>query len=322
MPKNPIKHLEGIYLDNFEMQVGTIGEYAFTLTISKRKDNKLIKVKFVRHEKTSIYYAISDYNSKEFKDIFLTSMTKCFPDISKMFLTNGEIKQILEKIEIMRYRVMVEFGVAKKRLHEGKKESVITYTDTSYKEIWDKISKDDQWIQSIRYRAEKNMKDKATYASFFKGTITRDCHFIIWGEFKILTDVIIPHALELISKRNDCILTTSKSAPNLEPKPIMIKFGNPLFSNIEKNKSYLKSIAEMPSYSVSAYHNNPYIHASLVDYEDGSSYDLWVLSKNNLIIIPRFEASIASLSRLVNHVFERIGEGRVENFEESESLIN
>ena len=74
-------------------------------------------------------------------------------------------------------------------------------------------------------------------------------------------------------------------------------------------------IADMPDSSISKYHVNPHIHLSLVDYTDGSSYDIWVLASDQLTIIPQIRASGASLRRLVNYVFERIGEGRVEKYD-------
>jgi hypothetical protein len=53
----------------------------------------------------------------------------------------------------------------------------------------------------------------------------------------------------------------------------------------------------------------------MLDYLDGSSYDVWVLATDRLVIIPQFSASMASFSRLVNHIFERIHEGKVEKYE-------
>jgi len=41
-----------------------------------------------------------------------------------------------------------------------------------------------------------------------------------------------------------------------------------------------------------------------------------VLSTDRMAIIPQFSASTASMKRLVNHVFERIHEGKVEKYEE------
>ena len=48
---------------------------------------------------------------------------------------------------------------------------------------------------------------------------------------------------------------------------------------------------------------------------DGSSYDLWAVTSDRLVIIPQIRASGASMRRLVNHVFEGMGEGSVERYE-------
>lgn len=65
----------------------------------------------------------------------------------------------------------------------------------------------------------------------------------------------------------------------------------------------------------SVYCDRPHLHMSLVDYTDGSSYDIWALLSDRLAIIPQIFASKRSMSRLVNHIFEKIGGGRLERYD-------
>ena len=48
--------------------------------------------------------------------------------------------------------------------------------------------------------------------------------------------------------------------------------------------------------SVSVLHGNPYVHLSILDYHDGSAFDLWVLDRQRLIIVPQLKASIPPLN--------------------------
>jgi hypothetical protein len=95
---------------------------------------------------------------------------------------------------------------------------------------------------------------------------------------------------------------------NGEIRPVFIEYSNNIFENVEQNKRLIKSLSEFPKSSYSVYHGNPYLHMSMVDYCDGSSYDIWVVSSNRLIIIPQLRATFNSLSRLCEHILKRFME--------------
>ena len=48
---------------------------------------------------------------------------------------------------------------------------------------------------------------------------------------------------------------------------------------------------------------------------DGSTFDLWVLSANRLVLVPQMKASIGAIKRIVSHVFDNYAEGHIGNFE-------
>ncbi len=316
--KDPIDCFTEWQPQRFETEI--IKKTNHSVAVLLRKNEESIKLLLVKHDTIpTIYYAISDCKSADFKAIFTKFIEKYFPDISKIFLTNNDIYLILDDLG-KSHKIMVELAIGKKRLGK-KKESIIRYTDKPYKKVFQEIGEADQWIHSVRYRAEPSVNESYKSASKFKGTIRRECYFAIKDDFGTLISKIIPHAIKLASIRNRHLQASSQSASRPMPEPVVIKFYDNLFLDTQKNKDHLESIAAMRSCSISTYHNNPYIHASLVDYKDGSSYDLWALTQDRLVIIPIFEASVASMSRLVNHIFERIGEGKVEKFEEIEPRV-
>jgi len=286
----------------------------FTIRLSK-EGHQSIKVVFVRHpHNPTIYFALSDCKSGEFKEIFTNFINKYFPTISRIFLTNNELYRIFHKIKELGYNVLVEFSVGKKRLSKTQKESYIRYTNKPYAEVFDEMYQHDQWVQSIRYRADLILNDGSSEISF-RGTISRDCYFSAKKNISSLIHKIIPEAIQLASVRNEHLKLSAESAQEPKPKPTVINFEENVFEDISKNQSYVDALAELPSCSVSEYHTNPYIHLSLVDYLDGSSYDIWVVSSDRMVIIPQFSASNASIRRVVNHIFERIHDGVVEKYE-------
>jgi hypothetical protein len=56
------------------------------------------------------------------------------------------------------------------------------------------------------------------------------------------------------------------------------------------------------------------VNVSLVDYLDGSSFDVWVLSNKEITLVPQLRASEASIARLMNHIFEKFGEGIIKEY--------
>lgn len=285
---------------------------AFSIILTK--NHIKIKIIFVRYsENPALYIAISNCKTTEFYE-FIKFINKYFPDISNIFLTNNEMSKIFQDVEKLNYDIMVEYSVGKKRLMNNNKESTIKYTNKPYREVFDEIAQNDQWIQTIRYRINKKSLKNKTKTKVIKGTITRDCRYSIINDFQILRNTIIPNSIKLSSIRNKHLSSSSKTANNKKPEPIVIDFGENVFTDIDKNSLYINAITTMRACSVSQYHSNPYLHISLVDYLDGSSYDIWVLTSNKMIIIPHFVASVPSMKRLVNHIFERIHDGKVEKY--------
>jgi hypothetical protein len=61
-------------------------------------------------------------------------------------------------------------------------------------------------------------------------------------------------------------------------------------------------------------HGNPYIFLTIIDYVDGSTFDIWVLKANELIIVPQLKSTVNSLKRVISHIFDRYAEGTIQEF--------
>jgi hypothetical protein len=54
-----------------------------------------------------------------------------------------------------------------------------------------------------------------------------------------------------------------------------------------------------------------------LDYYDGSSFDVWVVSNNRIVVVPQFRGSLQAIKRLVNHIFDTYAEGQIEDYTEA-----
>ncbi len=103
--------------------------------------------------------------------------------------------------------------------------------------------------------------------------------------------------------------------PDLSTSPLVIEFDADQFGEVEENKRLVQAMRKLRTASVSVLHGNPYLHLSLLDYLDGSAFDLWVLDDRRIIIVPQLKGSVASIKRLVNHIFDDYAEGHLSSYQ-------
>lgn len=303
--------------DTFTMKVSKIFE-----TFDKTKHREeTIRARILKYNNYPIYMIFSNCSKLQFKTIITALINKHYPSISRMFLTNHEIKEICNELERKtRNEIVIDFSHVKKRLFGTKKKrtSQMTYTDEHYSSIFEKIYIANQWIESIRFEAKvvSDEVDGRISQPKYLGVISRGCFFSGELRFSPFIDIIIPLAVKYAYGKNEYLNVRSKKAKEENPEPIVINFNEDIFEDISENKNFVDSFLDLEKVSVSSYHSNPYIHISLLDYLDGSSYDLWVVSNNRLIIYPQFSASTASMNRILNHIFERIKDGVIEEYKD------
>ncbi|HUK34936.1 MAG TPA: hypothetical protein VLV86_13525 [Vicinamibacterales bacterium] len=92
-------------------------------------------------------------------------------------------------------------------------------------------------------------------------------------------------------------------APKHEVKPLEIAYEKAVFKSPDDLKRLLESLRRFPNGTCTVLHGNPYLHVTLVDDVDLSGADVWVLSQNNILIVPQLRASTGALKRLVNYIF-------------------
>ena len=259
------------------------------------------------------YCAVSDCRSAEFRGTFKAFASKYSPEISSLFLTNEDMAGVLGGIESEGYRVDAKYFTARGRRRaagpwRGAKGAGIPAADFA------EIGTAARAATTVRYAARPGAPGGRGSRPALRGIIARDCRFSAAAGAGALFKIVIPRAIALSRERNLLMDASAESAGADEVEPTVMVFAEKVFMDKGANAGCVDAIAEMTDCSISKYHVDSHIHLSLVDYTDGSSYDIWVLSSDRLTIIPQIRASGASLRRLVNHIFERICEGRVEQY--------
>lgn len=311
---------------NFKVKYGSSNNNKSIFSIQLAKNDEINKktfgnVLFVRTSAKEVYLAVTDESRIFVESVLRPFIRSYYPDISRAFLSASELQQILELLEnttggeIIVDRITAYRRISSKLQKYSRKEkrkdteAAVTYTSVPYKEAFNDAIARDQWIDKIRF--ELAVDSKLKMEAYF----SRQGLFKFKRSFYPFYQTLLPFIIEIIEKKFKLYSNRSRDITKSKPLPLVIDLDYDVFSDIAQNHRFIESLKKMPYASASVYHANPYVHLSLVDYLDGSSFDIWVLSSNRITVVPQLRASEASVARLMNHIFERFREGDIKEYE-------
>ena len=284
----------------------------------------------VKIANSNVYAAISYDSLKFVKQVMLKYFNHFYSNVSRLYVSSNQVKQILDKLkestsgEIVTDRVvsysrinnkpqiiidkqdkLLEIQKVKEGFKKRTKESDLRWTDEDYSKSFKRAAENDQWIDKITFSVRKENSE------LFFGSLSRDGLFKCNRNLKLFFSTILDTVSKIGNEKVKLFKQRSRLENNGVIKPLTIEFSGNIFKDVEQNHKLIKVLSEFPKSSYTVYHGNPYLHASLVDYCDGSSYDLWVLSEDRMIIVPQLKASFSSISRFCEHIFRRFREGNI-----------
>lgn len=303
----------------------------YELKILEEMDNKLvIKIKKplkndeflegifnVEKFSDSPIYVIATHESQKFVNgILLDFFNSNYSNTSRLYLTSNQLQKILDIIkeklgcEIITERVISYSRIDQSKiispgLKNRKKESDLRWTEETYKSSFERAAENDQWVDKISFYAQKEEK------ILFSASLSREGLFKCSKNMKEFYNIIREELIKVGNKNVSLFSNRSREENKGKIKPISIEYQNNVFEDVKQNKRLISILSEFPKSSYSVYHGNPYLHMSMVDYVDGSSYDIWILSSDKLVIVPQIRATFNSLSRLCEHILKKFQEGNV-----------
>lgn len=326
---NLFEVLESRIIRNFKYSKEELGKDIYSFKLYKKfrgREKKDRESKFIifKHSNTDIYILITHEKYTVFHKDILSFINKFYPKIVKTYIDSKNMKEIFHNLE----KEIEEINIRIKGLsHQSRitnKEANKPYetgrkwTDISFKEMFQKVEENDEWIKSIDFTFTSR---ENSISEQFKDFLNINCQISRNGVFKcdgkyaffyiVIVNYIINKAikdLNLLSNRQRI------KEEKFKPKPIVIEYKYDLFKDVSQNKRLIEVLQKIPFSSVSVSHSNPYLNCSYVDFKDGSSYDIWILSNNEITIIPQMRSSYASLERLSHHIFIGLREGLIKNY--------
>ena len=288
------------------------GRAVLTLSERGRDPIRIAVVKSGRQP--DVYYALSDCPYAEFKARFVSMLDRHVPTISRMHLSNAEMRSIVEAAAGTSNARVRLVSTRSRRPGREKFDSRTDRADTPAEEFVGAADGAGCEIRTVGLACRPDAPDGGDAAGGpWMLTVYRDCRFSARRGTGILFGAVLPRAADLAAGRAEKLLACAKTSNRRTPESLIVRFKDHVFADPSKNRSRVDAIGAMPYTAIIDHPSDQFIHITLVDYGDGSSYGIWALGNDRLAIIPTIFASDASMSRLVNHVMEKFGDATVEN---------
>ncbi len=283
-------------------------ESYFYLTEFEYEEKKGIGYFFRHPDYKNVFVFLTFEKSKIFNHVLQKFFNKHYPQLSRIFLTSFELEQIIKSIEdFVKERVFTKWFVTKRKYINPASDVKYKKQEIYYKHAFIEAKESNQWVSSLRYSFKHNDRLVSGYISRNGVLKYSNGHFFLFFS-KLLDNIakISEDRLRLFSDK------ARKKEEDYIAKPLLIEFEEELFDTKEKISDFVKNVFEkIPYSSYSIMHLNPYLQLSFNDFKDGSSYDLWIVSRTKMFITPQLRATYSSLMNLCNNIFERFKEGKI-----------
>lgn len=194
------------------------------------------------------------------------------------------------------------------------------WTDLPWRMVFSEAQEKGEWFTGLKFIIQR--EDKLGVAhSIASGRVYKkgEIHYDYYHER--FSDTIVAALEQRASDRLSLFQARGIRERNYHPsEPIEIAFDFDAFTSVEDVREFGEIMSKYPHSTKAIYHGNPYYHASIADFKDGSSFELWVLSQNKIVIVPQAKSSAQAFERLISYVFTEFNEGTVNVYEESKQI--
>ena len=280
------------------------------------------RVRFVKMQDPFVYLAVTDGDAA-FVDLALGPFIKSlYPDVSEAALSSAEMRKALGALEqasggAVRIVGMdacpeqyIEGGGSDADGEEERQRPPTACADVPYREAFDEAARSGRRVGAVRALLVLGGSPR------MECHISRRCLSRFRLSMRPFCEGALPYMAGLASDKTRFYSGRSRKENGGRFRALAITLDDGAFGDAFENVRFMRIIRAMPRTMGSTYRQTPHVHMSLVDYMDGSSFDVWATSTNRITIVPQLRATHAAVARLVNHIFERFGEGRVEEYDE------
>lgn len=248
------------------------------------------------------------------------------PLFSPMLLNTTSMRSILNSISRMNQlqgRVMLNRVSWRGRLMEPTQrkllESSQVWTDRPYDEVFDELRDQRKWPTSVHFHFSFSSGDSDHGCNQVEGSMSKGGEFTSSGCLHDYFASVVSVAAD--QARGDQSFFAGRAVQDSAVagfKPLIVKYDEPVFADRSQNRLLARVLESLPNAGVSVLHPNPYLRAAVVDYVDGSVYDIWVVCNDRITIVPKSRATSSALERLCAHICADFRDGTIGDYVEIE----
>ena len=282
-----------------------------------RKHRVRISGRFValRHPQEPLAWVVVTRDSGEFERRVLSRMLGAVrPRATRPLLRSDQIEDVfrhLSAFEGVRDLRLSQVGSRTRIQSEGAARAVEAdrrWTDLSVTEAFSDARESGQWVVDASGTYDWGKVSSADVKVSQRGIVSFR---------KVVAPVFWP-VLDLVSEKGSeryLFLKNRERSPEnqFHSRPFNIDFTHPVLASPDQLRRLKIVLSKIPHVTCTSLHGNPYFHAALVDYRDGSSYEIFVLSDSHLTVVPQGRSSVQALQRLCGKVFSDFREGSLSN---------
>ncbi|MFB6186524.1 MAG: hypothetical protein ABEI86_06625, partial [Halobacteriaceae archaeon] len=112
------------------------------------------------------------------------------------------------------------------------------------------------------------------------------------GDVDLFFNKLLEQFISYGDRKADMFSGKERSRETGNVQEIEIQFDNPIFQSKRDNKLLVDALTDLTKASVTVYHANPYAHVSVLDFNDGSSSDVFVTDPKTVSIVPSYHELI------------------------------
>jgi hypothetical protein len=238
-----------------------------------------------------------------------------YPRFVTPFFTQAELHQFVRNIHtaLPTHRVRIRRTSSRERLKAGdarkKYSSQVEWTDIDADTLFREAAATNTWFRNILFELVFPKDGKIVSDETF-GSISKYGYVSCTSRFNLFYHAVIQPMMHFGEDRLRFLQgRTRNETTNFIPKPVKIQYESEVFSNVQQIAKLLETLKHFKHGSCSVLHGNPYLHVSMLDNYDYSAADVWVLNRNEVLIVPQIRTSEAALKRIISHIFENFREG-------------
>ncbi len=239
-----------------------------------------------------------------------------YPALVPVYLSQRElidsIKKLRHSTPELDLRVR-EMSVSEKIVTDAgkRKRSMRGWTDEALDNLLVDLEDRRQIISSLRFDFHRRINDKVDVIPTLSCKVTNKAVVEISGKFAVAWSTVIADVVSFGAAKLKFFSNRGLRDRNYSAAPLSIHFKRQVFDDIEEVRKFVAVMREYPHSAYAVEHGNPYAHLQVSDRYDGSSFELWAVTPDDILVVPRLRATEAAVERLIHYIFDQFREGDV-----------